>query len=98
MRKMKFTLFTPHRQFPSLDCDSVKLNIADSLNGSFSGAYGIRPGHAKAIFSLAEGKISVSLDGQEIFSAECSEGFATVENNQVRVTVDGIKDGSEITD
>ena len=43
---MKFTLFTPHRQFPSLECDSVKLPIADSVSGKFSGSYGIRKGHA----------------------------------------------------
>lgn len=94
MRKMTFTLFTPHRQFPSLECDSVKLNIADSINGKFSGSYGIRKGHAKTIFSLAEGKISVSLDGQEIFSAECSEGFAAVENDDIRVIVDSINSDS----
>lgn len=92
MRKMKFTLFTPHRQFPSLECDSVKLSIADSINGKFSGSYGIRKGHAKAIFSLAEGRISASLDGQEVFSAQCGEGFATVENDDVRVVVDLVTD------
>ena len=89
---MKFTLFTPHRQFPSLECDSVKLNIADNINGKFSGSYGIRKGHANAIFSLAEGEISVNLDGQNIFSAQCGEGFATVENNDVRVVVDLVTD------
>ncbi len=89
---MKFTLFTPHRQFPSRECDSVKLCIADSVSGSFSGSYGIRKGHAKAVFSLAEGKISVSLKGSEIFSAECQGGFATVENDDVRVIVDGVKE------
>ncbi len=89
---MRFTLFTPHRQFPSLECDSVKLSIADSVSGKFSGSYGIRKGHAKAVFSLAKGKISVSFNEKEIFSAVCSEGFATVENDEVRVTVDGVKE------
>lgn len=92
MRKMKFTLFTPHRQFPSLECDSVRLNIAESVSGKFSGSYGIRKGHAKAIFSLAEGKVSVSFKGQEIFTAECQGGFATVENDEVRVTTQGVKE------
>lgn len=89
---MKFTFFTPHKQFPSLECDSVKLNIADSVSGEFSGSYGIKKGHAKAIFSLAEGKITVSLNGDEVFSAECEEGFATVENDDIRVSVHGIKE------
>ncbi len=97
MRNMKFTLFTPHRHFPALECDSVKLNITDSINGKFSGSYGIRKDHAKAIFSLAEGKISVSLNNEEIFSAECGAGFATVENDDIRVTVDGIKSDSPAT-
>ncbi len=92
MREMKFTLFTPHRQFPSLECDSVKLSVSDSVSGKFSGSYGIRKGHAKAVFSLAEGKISVETKGKEIFSAECQGGFATVENDEVRVAVDGVKE------
>ena len=89
---MKFILFTPHRQHEALECDSVTLNIADSVNGAFSGSYGIRKGHAKAVFSLKEGKISASLNGSEVFSAECLSGFATVDKDEVRVTVDGIKD------
>lgn len=91
---MKFTLFTPDRQLPSVECDSVKLNIADSITGEFSGSYGIRKGHAKAIFALAPGKISVSIEGKEIFSVETQGGFATVQNNEVRVTADGVMENS----
>ncbi len=94
MRKMKdnlrFTLFTPQRRFPVIECDSVRLSIADSISGKFSGSYGIRRGHARAVLALAPGKISVSLDGREIFSAETQGGFAVVENNEVRATVEGI--------
>lgn len=89
---MKFTLFTPHRKLPSLECDSVKLPVSDSISGKFSGSYGIRKGHAKAAFSLAEGNISVALGEKEIFTAECQGGFATVENDDVRVITDGIKE------
>ena len=90
---LTFTLFTPHKVFESVECDSVKLNVADSVSGKFSGSYGIRKGHAKAVFSLSEGKISVSLKGEEIFSAEClGGGFAIVENDEVRVTVDGVNE------
>ena len=39
---LTFVLFTPDCNFPELECDSVKLNIADSISGKFSGAYGIR--------------------------------------------------------
>ena len=92
MREMKLTLFTPHRQYPSLECDSVKLPITDSVGGKFSGSYGIRKGHAKAVFSLAEGRISATLMGEEVFTAGCNGGFATVENDDVRVVADGIKE------
>ena len=92
MRKMKFTLFTPDRQLPSVECDSVKLNIADSITGEFSGLYGIRKGHAKAVFTLKKGRITVSEKGQELFSADCGEGFATVDGDEVRVTVDSFNE------
>lgn len=90
--RLTFTLFTPHRTLAPLECDSVRLCIADSVTGKFSGSYGIRKGHAKAILSLAAGRISVSLDGKEIYSVQCDGGFATVENNEVRVIADGIKE------
>ena len=102
MRKMKdkltFTLFTPHRSFPSVECDSIKLSISDSVSGEFSGSYGIRKGHAKAIFALAPGKISVSIEGKEIFSAETQGGFATVQNNEVRVTADGVTENGMLSE
>ena len=84
---MKFILFTPDRRFPEMECDSVRLPVADSCNGKFSGSYGIRKGHADAIFSLSDGKISVSLEGKEIFAVCCSDGFASVRNDELRVTV-----------
>ena len=87
---LTFTLFTPHCKFPGIECDSVRLSIADSVSGKFSGSYGIRKGHADAVLALAPGKISVSLDGKEVFSAESQGGFATVKNNEVRVTADGV--------
>ena len=92
MKDMKLILFTPQRQFPTVECDSVKLNVADSVSGKFSGSYGIRKGHAKAVFTLKEGRISASLNNREVFSAECGEGFATVDGDEVRVTVDSVKE------
>lgn len=89
---MRLTLFTPHRQLRAVECDSVRLPVADSVSGKYSGSYGIRKGHAKAIFSLTEGKVSASLNGKEVFTAGCNGGFATVENDDVRVIADGIKE------
>lgn len=92
MRMMKFTLFTPHHKFSPIECDSVKLCISDSSDGKFSGSYGIRKGHAKAVFSLAEGKVTASLNDHEVFSVRCSSGFATIENDNINVVVDCISD------
>ena len=89
--KLTFTLFTPRQKLEPMECDSVRLPVADSVSGKFSGSYGIRKGHAKAILALDAGKISVSNAGDEIYSAECDSGFAVVENNDVRVTVDSVK-------
>lgn len=90
MREMVFTLFTPERSFPPVECDSVRLSIAESADGKFSGSYGIRKGHAKAIFSLGSGKICVSLNGRSVFSCESREGFATVENDEIRVIAESV--------
>lgn len=92
MSYMKFTLFTPHQSFPSVECDTVRLDIADSSDGSFSGSYGIKKGHAKAVFALKSGNVSASLNGQKIFDAECGGGFATVGNDEVRVVVDSVNE------
>ncbi len=89
---LTFVLFTPDCNFPELECDSVKLNIADSISGKFSGAYGIRKGHAEAVFALAEGIVSVKYQEKVIFSAKCSDGFATVKDNIVSVTVDSAQE------
>ena len=90
--KLTFTLFTPECSFTPVECDSVKLPVADSVSGKFSGSYGIRKGHAKAVFSLGAGKITVRIKEKEIFFAECDGGFATVENDEVRVIADGVKE------
>lgn len=84
---LTFKIFTVDRQLPPLECDYVKLNIADDKNGKFSGSYGIKTGHAKAVFSLSEGTITIYKNNEIILSAETSNGFAMVEDNVVSVTV-----------
>ena len=83
-------VFTVKGQLQPLECDDVLLPISDSVNGSFSGSYGIRPGHAPAVFSLKAGVLQLSLQGKRLFNANVSEGFATVENNEVRITVESV--------
>jgi len=83
-------IFSVERQLPEIKCDSVQLPIADNLKGEFSGSYGIRKGHAKAVFSLKVGKVFLTQNGKPVFTADISEGFATVDNNDVCITVDRV--------
>ena len=82
--------FTVNRQLPATECDSVKLPVSDSTKGEFSGSYGIRKGHARAVFSLKAGKVILTSADKTVFEANISDGFATVENNEVCITVDSI--------
>ncbi len=84
--------FTVDRQIPDIKCDSVCLPVSDNSKGEFSGSYGIKKGHAKAVFSLKAGEMTVNADGIQVFSANISAGFAIVENNEVRITVDTVEE------
>ncbi len=85
-------ILTVNRQIPAVECDSVRLPVSDSLNGEFSGYYGIKRGHARAVFSLKEGKITLTKGENTVFVAEISDGFAMVENNEVNIMVDRIEE------
>lgn len=85
-------VFTVDRHIEVDGCDYVKLSISDSCDGRFSGSYGIKRGHARAVFSLCEGTVTASKGTQILFKAETSEGFATVEDDIVSVTVDKVKE------
>ena len=84
--------FTVDHQIPDMKCDSVCLPVSDNANGEFSGSYGIKKGHARTVFSLKSGKVTVTSDGEQIFTANISDGFAIVENNEVRITVDRVEE------
>ena len=75
-----------------MECDSVRLPISDNVKGEFSGSYGIRKGHANAVFSLKAGKIKLTANEKTVFEADISDGFATVENNEVCITVSDVKE------
>ncbi len=75
----------------SVECDYVRLPVAQESSGKFSGSCGIKKGHVKAAISLGEGILSADSEGKTVFKAEISGGFAVVENNTVTVTVDKIK-------
>ena len=84
--------FTVGQQIPDMECDSVRLPVSDNLKGEFSGSYGIRKGHANTVFSLKSGRIKLTADEKTVFEADISDGFATVENNEVCITVSDVKE------
>ena len=84
--------FTVGHQIPDMECDSVRLPVSNNMKGEFSGSYGIRKGHAKAVFSLKSGKVLLTANEKTVFEADISDGFATVENNEVCITVSDVKE------
>ncbi len=84
--------FTVDRPIPDKKCDSVRLPVSDNIKGEFSGSYGIKRGHARAIFSLKEGKVILTSNEKTVFEANISDGFATVENNEVCINVNSINE------
>lgn len=93
--KLTVKFYAVDRQISAIECDSIRVPVSDSVNGDFSGYYGIRKGHTRAIISLKNGDVAVSKDGKTVFTAEISDGFAMVENNVVSITVDSIKEKNE---
>lgn len=83
-------IVTPKECIGPFSCDSVKLSITDGKRQKEAGSYGIRKGHAEAVFALEKGKLTALKDGKEIFSFETSKGFATVCKDVVTVTVSNI--------
>ncbi len=84
--------FSVNRRIPDMECESVRLPISDNIKGEFSGSYGIKKGHARAVFSLKAGKVILTQNGKTVFEADISDGFATVENNEVNITVDSVNE------
>ncbi len=82
--------YSVDKHISPIECDSVRIPVSDSIKGAFSGTYGIKKGHANAVFSLKKGGVVVSDGGKTIFSAEISDGFAIVENNVISISVDEI--------
>lgn len=90
--KLTVNFYAVDRQLPAMECDSLRVPVSDSVNGDFSGYYGIRKGHTRAIISLKNGDVTINEGGKTIFTAEISDGFALVENNVVSITVDSVKE------
>lgn len=76
-------------------CQSVHLAVCDDENGRGGGSCGIRPGHVRALFSLAEdGPVTALREGRTVFSGRCGGGFATVDGDEVTVVTERFDPGA----
>ncbi len=82
-------IVTPEGERCSVTCDSVKFHICDG-NSRQGGSYGVRPNHADAVFALKAGAISANLDGETVFSAQISDGFAEKRDCTLVVSADKV--------
>ena len=84
-------VITPEKEYIYDNCDSVSFCVSDNQKGNGGGSYGIRKGHAKAVFSLDNGKLSAYKNSQVTVEMITSSGFAKVEENTVTVIVDELQ-------
>ena len=87
---MQLIIATPKGAFSPIECDSVRLNVCDNAKGKNGGNYGIRKGHVKGLFSLEKGKVTALLNGETVYSANTTKGFATVDSDIVTVVVEEV--------
>lgn len=83
MGKLVLRVITPKGCQEEIECDSVRVNAADNAVGKGGGAYGIRPGHAKAVIALEEGRLMAFMAGKCLLSASCGAGIAAVDAGSV---------------
>ena len=88
MSELSLRVVTPNGSHGPFECDSIHVNVCDSVFGKGGGEYGIRKGHAKAVLSLNDGKLFAKKEGKTVFSAHCGSGFAMVDQNKVSVVVE----------
>ena len=90
-KSFNFKIVTPHETIGPLPCDSLKISISDGKNDNAGGSYGIRRGHAEALFALDNGLTEAFSGGKSVFSAETSVGFVKVSRDLVTIVVDSIR-------
>ena len=88
MKELTVEIITPKGVKFKNNCTSVQFNVADNAKGGYGGSYGVRAGHAKAIFALEKGLVKVFDDNELILNCECGDGFATVDNNNLSLVVE----------
>lgn len=88
MDRLKLKIISINGIEAELECDSVRITLNE---GEHSGSYGIRKGHANSVFALGVGHIEAFTDNNQLLFAKTGNGFATVDNNNVLVTVDSFE-------
>lgn len=88
MKELTVEIITPQGAKFKKKCTSVHFNVADNLNENYSGSYGVRAGHANAIFALKKGIVMVFDGDSLILKCECGDGFATVNKNLTSLVVE----------
>lgn len=85
---LRLKIVTPKGALESCVCDSVRLTESPDISDKGGGSIGIRTGHIPSFISLAEGSVCGLLNGRSVLSGKSGDGFATVENDAVTVTVE----------
>lgn len=88
MKKITVEIITPMGVEFKKECTTVQFNVADDAKGGYGGSYGVRAGHAKAIFALKKGLVKVLSGTELILNCNCGDGFATVDENAVSLVVE----------
>lgn len=83
-KELSVTVVTPTDKLGPIDCASVKFVIKDGRKRNEGGLYGIRSGHANAVFALDEGDVvAEGRKGEPALKCRIAGGFATVEKDTV---------------
>lgn len=86
----KVNIYTPNGLCFSENCECVNFCInADKEDGDF-GSYGVKKGHADAVFSIGEGIVSIKKAGKVLYSAKNSAGFAVMDKGILNITLEQV--------
>lgn len=88
MTELTLKIVTPTGSRDPIRCDSIHLTLCDGERGRGGGSYGIRPGHAKALFALDDGPLTALLGGSAVLEGRCGGGFAAVDRSTVTVVTE----------
>ena len=86
----KVNIYTPNGICFSENCECVNFCINAGRDDGDFGSYGVKKGHANAVFSIGEGVISVKREGKVLYSVNNSEGFAVMDKGMLNITLEKV--------